>query len=137
MMVFVWFYNVFYGLGPWMSPNHINSCGLGPCVSPNFINANGLGRWMSPGVLNSYALEPLDVTKSFKFITFGAIDVTKPYRMSGPPGLQVTRCLQASCNFATAQNNARYQKLALRLQVGTHPTAPETQGYQYKPCPKK
>jgi hypothetical protein len=61
--------------------------------------------------------------------------ITKEIRAPGPP--RDYWCLKASCNFAAAQNNARYQKLALRLQVGTHPTAPGTQGYQYKPCPQK
>ncbi len=45
-----------------------------PWLSPNPLNLYGLGPWMPPNPVNLYGLGP-DVTKTYEFIWFGAMDV--------------------------------------------------------------
>jgi hypothetical protein len=97
----------FISFGPWMTPDHINLYALVPWMSPNLIilyalvdvtkpyNFLGLGAryvtkpyefdrvygpWMSPNPINLCALGPC-MTPDLKFIRFGAMDVTKSYRI--------------------------------------------------------
>ncbi len=75
-------------LVPWMSPNPINShakpvnfYAFGPCVSPN---PKRIIRFVATYVTKLYkfiCVGAMDVAKPYKFICFGAMDVTKPYKI--------------------------------------------------------